>query len=118
VAEADVAIPVSVLDRRITEIRIELNRIEQIKAELRALERLLNAASSLATPRYLQGPRQAITNMLSTLSCSQAELVRMLLGRVESRSKDTRRVLNTTIGQLRKEGRIKVTQGRLQLVEA
>ena len=49
----------------------------------------------------------------------QAEIVELLVGQIETRSANVKRILNTTIGQMRQEEKItERVDGRLELVEA
>lgn len=112
-------IPASVVRERINEIRVELQRADQARAELRALESLfikVHASLSDKTKRF--GPRRAIRLLLQQNPRSQSDVVDALTDRVVTRSRNARRTLQTTIGQMLKEGRIVEQDGLVSLVEA
>lgn len=105
------------MQERIESLREELKRLNELRIELRALERLQIQTRSSNGKRF--GARRGVVTVLRDSPRSKSEIVELLAGKIETRSDNVRRLLHTTIGQMRDEGRIASRpDGALELVEA
>lgn len=116
-------VPVAQIDKRIAEIREQLARLP---IELEALERIRADAVSLsgsATSEYRElsrgaarpGAKCAVLRLLQKEKLSTKEVISRLEGQVLSAASDVRKVLYSTVFNLKRDGLIETTGGLLGL---
>lgn len=113
-------IPSKLVRERMRTIRSEVERLERLRVELEALERLAiqAVAEQHASRKKRFGPTQAVISVLRNHPRRAADVVNLVVDRVVSSSRDVKRTLFTTIGHMRKNGRlVERSDGSLDLAE-
>lgn len=118
--EDDYTIPTRLVRERMKRIRSQVERLERLKGEIEALERLTIQAAVLrhGSMNKRFGPTQAVISVVRSHPRHAAEIVNLVADHVDSKSRDVKRTLFTTIGQMREKGRlIERSDGTLDLAE-
>jgi len=92
--------------KRIKHLQIEARRLEELRAEIRALQGLLveQRMKKIRLRGERFGPTKAIMSILSEGPRSMKEVVDMAATRMDTKSKDARKTVYTVFGHLRKHG--------------
>ena len=92
--------------RRIKFLQVEARRLEEVRAEIKALQSLLIEQRMkrvrLRGERF--GPTKAIMAILAEGPRSMKEIVDIAVSRIDSKSKDVRKTVYTVFGHLRRHG--------------
>ena len=107
-ANGNETIPVGEVVSQIRELEREIQHLEELRSRRRELDKLLLRARATASAQCGRrfGPRRALIYLLRATPRSSSELIASALQNLQSKAKDHRRVLITTLGQLRSNGTI------------